>query len=286
MATVPLKCPRCSGSIDASPDEMGFLVCPGCGAKLRSKTPAVVKVQGGAGASPPAPGDIDSVLARLDGPPNPSATLPPGTPLKKIPRPGQPGAPGAPASAPSGPASLEGIFAEIRALRETQEEILRLLRGGGAAPRAAEDSEDPFAALQAPSPAPPPPSVRSRRRKTALLIDDDEGERRKAMAALEKAQVPVKAAVDGNGGLAAIAMEKPDVVVMELDLAGSMSGKDVINMIKATMEWVDNPIVLYTRLAIDQREARTIHGADDVVGKSPKGPEGLVAKVVSVFRKG
>ena len=37
-----------------------------------------------------------------------------------------------------------------------------------------------------------------------------------------------------------------------------MPGKDVVNVIKATMEWVDVPIVLYTRIPIEsQKEART-----------------------------
>ena len=35
-----------------------------------------------------------------------------------------------------------------------------------------------------------------------------------------------------------------------------MAGKDVINMIKATMEWVDIPIVLYTRAAHGEPEGR------------------------------
>jgi DNA-binding response OmpR family regulator len=66
-----------------------------------------------------------------------------------------------------------------------------------------------------------------------------------------------------------------------------MAGKDVINMIKATMEWVDIPILLYTRLAIEsQKEARTIHGADEFVPKGPGSPEALVAKVISIFRRG
>jgi DNA-binding response OmpR family regulator len=65
-----------------------------------------------------------------------------------------------------------------------------------------------------------------------------------------------------------------------------MAGKDVINMIKATMEWVDVPIILYTRLPIEsQREARQIHGADEFVLKA-SGPEMLVARVITVFRKG
>jgi DNA-binding response OmpR family regulator len=48
---------------------------------------------------------------------------------------------------------------------------------------------------------------------------------------------------------------------------------------------VDLPIVLYTRAAIESRkEARTVHGADEFVLKQA-GPEALVARVITVFRK-
>jgi hypothetical protein len=56
-------------------------------------------------------------------------------------------------------------------------------------------------------------------------------------------------------------------------------------MIKATMEWVDLPIVLYTRTPIEsQKEARTVHGADEFVLKQA-GPDALVSRVITVFRK-
>jgi CheY-like chemotaxis protein len=296
MATGPaLKCPRCSASIAAAPDEIGFVICPQCGSKLRSRAPMVVKVH----STPPpdvGSGDIDSVLARLDAPVNPSATLPPGTPLKKIPRPGElvasaPAAPGlaAAAQAPSAGPSLQTLLAEMRALRRTQDEILQLLRARPVGPPpVGEPDADPFAALEAEqqAPAPEPAAVRTRRRKTVLLLDDDEAERNAALRALEHADVPVRVAADGNAGVAEIALEKPDVIVMELGLSGSMAGKDVINMIKATMEWVDIPIILYTRVAVaSQKEARQVHGADEVVLKEA-GPEALVSKVIAVFRRG
>jgi CheY-like chemotaxis protein len=275
----PVKCPRCSAAITATPDEMGFIVCPSCQAKLRTKTASVVKAQG----SPPpppvplaaVPPDVDSVLAHLDAPPSPSATLPPGTPLKKLPR----------------PATLESVLAELQAVRETQKEILALLKKGPArgavGPTPMPSSfGDPEGDEPSPQEQPVAP-VRARRRKTVVLIDDDAADRQAALAALEKAEVPTRALPDGNGGLAAIAAEKPDVIVMELGIGGPMAGKDVINMIKATMEWVDLPIVLYTRIPIEsQKEARTIHGADEFVPKGPGAPEALVAKVITVFRKG
>jgi DNA-binding response OmpR family regulator len=99
--------------------------------------------------------------------------------------------------------------------------------------------------------------------------------------------VPVRAVTDGNAALAAIAEDKPDVIIIELDIGGTMGGKDVINMIKATMEWVDIPIVLYTRLPIEsQREARQIHGADELVNKGPTSAEALLARTIALFRRG
>jgi hypothetical protein len=68
-------------------------------------------------------------------------------------------------------------------------------------------------------------------------------------------------------------------------MGGSMAGKDVVNMIKATMEWVDIPIILYTRTPVaSQQEARTVHGADDVVPKGPGSAEALVSHVIAHFR--
>ena len=117
-----------------------------------------------------------------------------------------------------------------------------------------------------------------------LLIDDDPATTSAAQAALDTAEVPVRIVDDGNAALAAIAEEKPDVIVLELEMAGAMGGRDVINMIKATMEWVDIPILLYTRAAIaSQKEARTIHGADDFVTKA-QGPSVLVSRVIAIFR--
>jgi len=96
--------------------------------------------------------------------------------------------------------------------------------------------------------------------------------------------VSVTVVGDGNAALAAIAREKPDVIALELDIAGAMPGEDLINMIKATMEWVDLPIVLWTREPVsNQKEARQIHGADEIVLKSA-GAGALVARVITLFR--
>jgi CheY-like chemotaxis protein len=214
---------------------------------------------------------------------DPDQTLRPvAPPPKRVPAPAPAAATAAP-TAPAGPVSLERIYSEVLAVRKAQDEILGLLRGGGQVPATLPSGDGEETMPDAAGGV----SMRARRRKTVLLIDDDEASRDAARAALEAAQVPTRVVGDGNAGLAAIAEEKPDVIVMELDISGSMAGKDVINMIKATMEWVDIPICLYTRLPIEsQKEARTIHGADELVMKGQGAAEALVARVIQIFRRG
>ena len=189
----------------------------------------------------------------------------------------------------------EALLDEVRALRAQQDQILANLalildavRSGG--PAAASEAVwlrgGPAHESSADAEAPAPPARRRRRQKTAFLIDDDASTREAAVTALRDAQVPVRAVSDGNDALAAIASEKPDVIILELEVAGAMSGGDIVNMIKATMEWVDIPIVLYTRCAIaSQKEAREIHGGDEYVPKGPGSTEALVARVISAFKR-
>jgi CheY-like chemotaxis protein len=182
-------------------------------------------------------------------------------------------------------AALDLLLREVRGLRETQDLILAAIEGLQRAVRsqaAAAAAVPPGAASGDFSDLSP---IRDRPRKTVILVDDDPQTRAAAVAELLHADVPVRAFDDGNAALSAIAEEKPDVIVLELGLGGEMGGKDLVNMIKATMEWVDIPIVLWTREAVsNQKEARQIHGADEVVPKSG-GAAGLVARVITLFRR-
>ena len=195
-------------------------------------------------------------------------------------------------------AAFNGLRAEVQALRRGQDEILQTLREvlsalrpapTEKAPSAAPDaSPDPPIATSEPSFSSPVPEVRARRRqKTVLVVDDDEESCRDVLAALKAAQVPARCVSDGNAALAAIAGDKPDVLVLELALGGRTVGRDVINMVKATMEWVDICIVLYTRIGIeDQADVRTIHGADELVAKGPGSAEILAARIIEIFQRG
>jgi CheY-like chemotaxis protein len=301
-----MKCPKCKAAVTSAPDASGLIICPKCGARLRSRAsaekaaaPEAVARTGSETVAVPA-GTLRVGSETLPALARPGTeTVPPGkvahaeAPVDEDPTDkvtaissSRPKAKAETVPSPTVPVGLESLFEELRAMRVVQDEILALLKNrlvpGEAAP-----TEDAGAFSGPDDTVPPPaPAVRSRRRKTVLLIDDDPSSRIAALQALEHAEVPTRTAQDGSAGLQAIAQEKPDVIVLELGIDGAMSGKDVVNMVKATMEWVDVPIVLYTRVPIEsQKEARTIHGADELVQKGPDGANLLVARVIGLFRR-
>jgi len=282
-----MKCPKCKAGVTSAPDASGVIICQKCGARLRTRAstetlmaPASTLTSSGAETLPP--GKLKAGRAGMD-------TLPAGTVTARDEAPEREAKPAEKEASPPpspAPAGLESLFEELRAVRAAQDQILALLKE-----HLTGEMSAPPSAAQAPlgedDTGPTPPVVRSRRRKTVLLIDDDPSSRIAALQAFEQAEVPTRTAQDGAAGLAAIAQEKPDVIVLELGIDGAMSGKDVVNMVKATMEWVDVPIVLYTRVPIEsQKEARIIHGADELVPKGPDGANMLVARVIGIFRKG
>ena len=293
-----MNCPRCQTPIGKLPDPDSIVTCPGCGSRLMTRA-AARRSQGGpkrtetTGTQPPLPAtpppradaapapprarvelsdpDLGAFVSAAEIPP--SATVPP-TPAEAfgIKRPKSP-------APPSPGESYQRLLDEIRVVRAVQDRILELLERAPAALAPVKHAPAPRqddSALAA---------IRARHRKSVVQIDDDSVTREAAIAELLQADVPVRAFDDGNAALSGIASDKPDVIVLELGLAGDMAGKDVINMIKATMEWVDIPLVLWTREPVlNQKEARQIHGADELVSKS-SGAAALVARIISIFRR-
>ena len=158
---------------------------------------------------------------------------------------------GTPAS--NGRASLDQVLAEIQAVRETQSMILSLLL---ARPGAAVESPV-GGATSSPSLSPQPGVLDAAAHAPPQVGAADR--RRSGHARRGGGRDGAGPGPGAGGGRRqrrdpAIAAEKPDVIALELDIGGSMAGKDVINMIKATMEWVDIPILLYTRAAPGEPE--------------------------------
>ncbi len=283
-----MRCPRCQTPISPLADPDAITTCPGCGSRLMTRS-AALRSQGAprgtrAGASLP---------AGAPGPPSvgtqPRAqATPPGTKPTAAPAP--------PAGSDTSrrrkadtkvtlagiEASLELLQMEMRSLCEGQAVILGAVEGlRRSLSSDTATSFEGFHDADGPTLAP----IRAGHGKTVVVVDDDPLTREAALAALRRSEVPARGYGDANAALSAIAGDKPDVIVVELGLAGEMGGKDLINMLKATMDWVDIPIVLWTREGVaSQKEARQVHGADEAVPKS-SGAAALVARVIDIFRR-
>ena len=283
-----MNCPRCKTAIAplAKPD--AIVTCPGCGSRLMTRSAALRSgaTQGVAAAVPAAQLTRPGVPANNAGSGADSGENPGARTAVKIGQTTMSGKAGSGSKAgrkPSADAAvLETLVREVQALRETQQQILEALdalRGRPTAPSYSSPDLDTGIA------APPLSPIRAPQRKSAVLVDDDAETRQAAVAELERGDIPVRAFSEGNKALSAIAQDKPDVIVLEIAVKGDLAGKDLVNMIKATMEWVDIPIVLWTRENVsNQREARQVHGADEVVAKS-QGAAALVARVITLFRR-
>jgi len=243
-----VQCPSCGAMVGAAPDAQGRVVCPGCGARMMSPATSL------------------------------TSTLLPGTPLQKIPTPAEVLA--------ARDEALGSLLAEVKQVREAQQEVLRLQREAleilnGLARRAEPGMsfDDVLSGFK------DAPKTR-RRQKTTLVVDHEAEGREAVVAALNEANVPVRAVASGSEALAAIAEAKPDIVVMDLALAGAMTGKDLINTIRATMEWADVRIVLHTAVPVlSAYEARTSHGADDIVAKAAGSARVLVHRIIQLFQE-
>ncbi len=305
------KCPKCHIAFDVDVEPGSFFACPGCGTRLRSRpvqpasgtqsvttklkavmaqAQAQAQAQGQATPPPPPPPPPPPTMT-IEPPPLPAREAAPAPPPVAAPAPPPVAAAPTPreesATAPTDPTASSTVAELMFALYQTQKQILAILdsrltpTAGTASAEGEEGSteEGDFAVL-------PPATPRLRQQKTVLLLDDDTATREAAEKALQAVEIPVRAMDTVDQAIAAISEQKPDVLVLELDLKGARTGKDMIDMVRATIEWINIPILLYTRTAIhSEQEARTIHGADAFVVKGPEGPEALVSMVITLFRK-
>ncbi|MBN1315235.1 MAG: response regulator transcription factor [Anaerolineales bacterium] len=114
-----------------------------------------------------------------------------------------------------------------------------------------------------------------------LVIDDEPKIAKLARDYLEKAGYQVFTAGDGKTALAIARCEKPDLIVLDLNLPG-MDGLDVCRSLRRDS---DVPIIMLTaRVDETDRLIGLELGADDYISK-PFSPRELVARVRAVLRR-
>jgi two-component system KDP operon response regulator KdpE len=117
---------------------------------------------------------------------------------------------------------------------------------------------------------------------TRVLIIDDEAPILHALRInLTSRRYEVSTAADGASGLAAMARDRPDVLILDLGLP-DMDGTEVI---KGVRGWTSTPIIVLSAWGQEtQKVAALDAGADDYVTK-PFGMDELLARVRAAVRR-
>ena len=294
------KCPRCGAAVAGTADELGFLSCGGCGARLR-KAPAVkLTIQSptqtttqapvaAAAAPPPTPtgnrDSTDSLLARIERV-DASATLPPGLQSNKAIQAAGYSTTPPPAGSTKNSDALDGLKGILQAIQKDMA-TLKQSHQDLAAVVARLDAPKSAATASGSVPA-PTGGVSSGRPKSAtsslrpmIIVDDDKARAEELKAACEKLGFAPLVVDVVRTALDAMGRERPAVLVLEPLLTGELSGKDFVNYVKSTMEWIEIPILLHTRAEIvNHEQARTDYGADDYVIKGDGSVDLVARKIV------
>jgi two-component system KDP operon response regulator KdpE len=117
---------------------------------------------------------------------------------------------------------------------------------------------------------------------TKVLIVDDEPQIRRALSLnLGARGYTVVEATNGEAALKAVAVEHPDIVLLDLGLPG-MDGSTVIEALRG---WTKVPIIVLTVRDDERSKVHVLEaGADDYVTK-PFGMAELVARIRAVLRR-
>jgi DNA-binding response OmpR family regulator len=119
-----------------------------------------------------------------------------------------------------------------------------------------------------------------RRRPKALAIAGEPAVRDPLRGPLGRAEIDLVEASTGIAGLRCFYVERPDVVVLELELP-DLDGFEVLARIK---ELSDVPVVAVAGDGDEERIVGLRAGADDCVSKPPL-PEELVARIEALLRR-
>ncbi len=116
---------------------------------------------------------------------------------------------------------------------------------------------------------------------SALIIDDEVQMRRLLRVALESAGYVVQEAESGNLGLHAVALTRPDVILLDLGLPDL----DGLSVLRRLREWSQTPVVVLTVRDSEQDKVEALDaGADDYVTK-PFSTVELLARLRAAQRR-
>jgi two-component system KDP operon response regulator KdpE len=114
-----------------------------------------------------------------------------------------------------------------------------------------------------------------------LVVDDEPSILRALRINLTARKYEVTTATDGASGLAAVARDRPDVIILDLGLP-DMDGTEIIHGVRG---WTTTPIIVLSAWEQESQKVAALDaGADDYVTK-PFGMDELLARLRAAVRR-
>ncbi len=114
--------------------------------------------------------------------------------------------------------------------------------------------------------------------KRILVVEDQEDDRQIIRDTLAGTDYEITEAEDGEHALAAVAKQRPDLILMEIQLP-SIDGHETMRRIRTDPALLSIPIISVTSYAPSEEEQKArAAGCDDFVPK-PYSPRQLLAKI-------
>ena len=114
--------------------------------------------------------------------------------------------------------------------------------------------------------------------KRVLVIEDHEENRRIVRLLLASAGIEMIEAVTGEEGVAAAEKERPDLILMDIQLPG-LDGYEATRRIKANPALRHIPIIVVTSYALSGDDVKAFEAGCDAYVTKPFVPRDLLAKV-------
>ena len=114
--------------------------------------------------------------------------------------------------------------------------------------------------------------------RTILFVEDQEDNRRIMRDLLHSAGYQTLEAVTGLEGVATAERERPDLILMDIQLPG-IDGHEATRRIKANPELRDIPVIAVTSYALSADETKAFEAGCDGYVTKPFSPRQLLATV-------
>ena len=114
--------------------------------------------------------------------------------------------------------------------------------------------------------------------KRILVIEDQEDNRRIVRDLLTSVGYEVLEAVSGEEGLERAERERPDLILMDIQLPG-LDGYEATRRLKASPELREIPIIAVTSYALSGDEVKAEQAGCDAYVSKPFSPRALLGKV-------